>query len=481
MLNYLQYIVWDILWGVPLVALLLGVGVYFTIVSGFFQFRYFGYVMKQAYQNFFKSNQKDSNNKGVISPFQALSIAIGATVGVGNIGGVAAAIAIGGPGAVFWLWVGGILGQMTKMAEITLAVHYRTKERDGKIFGGPTYYMKKGIGKERKLKKLARVLSFVFAFSFLVSFFITMQNYTVSEAVASTFNMDMITVSIVYTILLYCMISGGLSSLGKIAARLVPFMCLFYIAGGLFIVFKNIDLLPQTFELIMSGAFTGTAAIGGFGGAIFAQVIKIGVSRSVFSNEAGWGSSSMIHGSAKTDHPIRQGMLGVFEVFIDTIVICSITCIAIIITGEWSSGKSGAALTLSAFEHGFGSTGRYIMAIGVLLFGITTSSGLFVQFEVLIRYVLGQNNKYKTRIITVYKWIYPIPGIALVVIAVIWEMPGAYVWLFADLSTALPILANILAILILSPKFISLLKDYKARHMGNGKVDKSFNVFYDTD
>ena len=417
----------------------------------------------------------------MISPFQALSIAIGATVGVGNIGGVAAAIAIGGPGAVFWLWIGGLLGQITKMAEITLAVHYRSKEKNGEAFGGPTYYMKKGIGIEKKLKKTGLILSFIFAFSFLVSFFITMQNYTVSEAVSSTFNTDMITMSCIYTFLLYCMISGGLKHLGRIAGKLVPFMCFFYIVGGIFILCKYIDFLPQAFYLIFSDAFTGSAALGGFAGAVFAQVIKVGISRSVFSNEAGWGSSSMIHGSAKTDHPIRQGMLGVFEVFIDTIIICSITCLIIIVTGEWSSSKSGADLTLSAFEHGFGIMGRYIMACGVFLFGLTTSSGLFVQFEVLIRYVLGQDNKYKDKIIKLYHWVYPIPGILLVLVAVYWEMPGSYVWLFADLSTALPILANILAILILSPKFVALLKDFKARYMNIGKYDKDFKVFYDSE
>jgi alanine or glycine:cation symporter, AGCS family len=479
MLNYLQFIVWNILWGVPLVTLLLGVGIFFTFKTNFFQIKYFRHIIKEVFNNFFKKQNSNSNINGVISPFQALSIAIGATVGVGNIGGVAAAIAIGGPGAVFWLWVGGIFGQITKMVEITLAVHYRTKEKNGLAYGGPTYYMKKGIGQEKKHKYTAHILSFIFASSFLVSFFITMQNYTVSEALSSTFKLDMITVSCIYTILLYSIICGGLRSLGKIAAMLVPVMCVFYITGGLWIIIKNINLLPSAIELIISGAFTGTAAIGGFGGAIFAQVIKIGVSRSVFSNEAGWGSSSMIHASAKTDHPIRQGMLGIFEVFIDTIIICSITCLAIIITGEWSSGKSGAALTLNAFEHGFGTSGRYIMAIGILFFGLTTSSGLFVQFEVLLRYVLGEKNKLKNKILSIYKWIYPIPGILLVVIAVTWKMPGSYVWLFADLSTALPIFANILAMLMLSSKFFKLLNDYKARHMGIGEIEKSFNVFYD--
>ncbi len=474
----IEKIVWDILWGLPLIVLILAVGIFFTFVTGFFQFRYFGYAMKETYKKFFKSNDTEKDS-GAISPFEALSIAIGATVGVGNIGGVASAIAIGGPGAVFWLWVAGLLGQVIKVVEISLAVHYRTKDKDGKTFGGPTYYMRRGLGEEKNLKLLSKILAFIFIFGFGVGFFITMQNYTVSEAVSSTFNINMITVSIVYTILLYLMISGGLSSLGRIAAKLVPFMCAFYILGGIFIILKNISYLPGTLGLIFNSAFNGTAALGGFAGAAFTQVIKVGMSRAVFSNEAGWGSSPMIHASAKTDHPVRQGLLGIFEVFIDTIVICSITSLAIVITGEWSSGVSGAALTLSAFEHGLGSFGRIILTIGILLFGVTTSSGLYAQIEVLLRYVLGNSNKSTDKILTFYKWAYPIPGLALVIFAVMKELPGTSVWLFADMSTALPIFANIVALVILSPKFLALLNDYKARYMGIGKVDPNFKIFYD--
>lgn len=474
----IEKIVWDILWGLPLIILILAVGIFFTFATGFFQFRYFGYAMKQAYKKFFRS-KSSGDDKGSISPLEAVSIAVGATVGVGNIGGVASAIALGGPGAVFWLWVAGILGQIIKMVEVSLAVHYRSKDENGNTFGGPTYYMKKGLGEEKGLSVLSKVLAFIFIFGFGVGFFITMQNYTVSEAVSSTFDFNMITVSIVYTILLYLMISGGLPALGRIASKVVPFMCAFYILGGIFIILKNISYLPGTIGLIFSSAFNGTAALGGFAGAAFAQVIKVGMSRAVFSNEAGWGSSPMIHASAKTDHPIRQGLLGIFEVFVDTIVICSITSLVIIITGQWSSGISGAALTLGAFEQGLGSLGRIILTIGILLFGVTTSSGLYAQIEVLLRYMLGDKNRNKDRILTFYKWAYPIPGLALVIVAVVKELPGVSVWLFADMSTALPIFANILAMLILSPKFSSLLKDYKARHMGIGEIDPDTKVFYE--
>ena len=472
----IEKIVWEYLWGMPLILIILFVGAYFTVRSGFFQFRFIKHIFSTSFGRL--TMKKSDKEKGTLSSLEALSVAAGATVGVGNIGGVATAIAVGGPGAVFWLIVAGILGQIIKMAEVTLAVYYRNTQTDGNTYGGPTYYISKGLGIEKGWKIVPKILAFIFIFGFGVGFFLTMQNYTVSEAISTTFDLNMIIVSVVYTILLYLMISGGLPSLGKIASKIVPFMIIFYLGGGIFIIFKYAAFLPQAINLIFEGAFTGTAAFGGFAGAAFAQVIKIGMSRAVYSNEAGWGSSPMIHASAKTDHPVRQGILGIFEVFLDTIVICTITSLVIILTGEWSSGLAGAELTLSAFETGLGTTGRIVLASGVLLFGITTSSGLYAQIEVLVRYLIGDGNKWEKTILAIYKWTYPIPGVLLVVIAVIKGMPSTAVWLFADMSTALPIFANLLALLLLSGTFFKLLKDYKARHMGIGKIDPNFQIFY---
>lgn len=382
------------------------------------------------------------------------------------------------PGAIFWMWIAGFLGQIIKMAEITLAVHYRSKNEDGSAYGGPNHYMEKGIGRQKGMKKLFKVLSTIFAFGFMVGFFINIQIYTVAEAIGNTFGISLIGVGTVFTILLYLLIAGGLPSLGKSAEKIVPFMVLFYIVGGLFIIFKNIDQLPTAFMLIFGNAFTGTAATGGFVGATFSQAIKLGMARSVFSNEAGWGSAPMIHASAKVDHPIKQGILGVFEVFVDTILICTITALIIIVTGQWSSGLDGATLTLSAFEVGMGTPARIVMSIGVFLFGITTASGIYVQMEVIVRYLIGDSKK-KDMILSLYKWLYPLPGLGLVFIAVYYKFPGTSVWLFSDASTALPIFANVLALIILSPKFIELLKDYKARYMGIGEIDPNFKVFYE--
>lgn len=472
----IEYIVWEILWGTPLIVTVLAIGIFLTFKTGFFQFRFIGHAMREA-MNCFTSKGRGSGT-GVISSFQAMSVALGTTVGVGNIGGVAAAIAIGGPGSIFWMWVAGILGTIIKMAEITLAVHYRSHNADGTAYGGPNYYMKKGIGQEKKMHVVFKVLSALFAFGFLVGFFINIQIYTVSEAIAGTFNLDMMPVAIGFTVILYILISGGLKGLGRTASFIVPFMVVFYLAAGIFIIAKNAALLPESFALIFGSAFTGTAAVGGFAGAAFSHAIKTGMARSVFSNEAGWGSAPMIHASAIVEHPVKQGILGVFEVVVDTLFICSITALVIMVTGQWSSGLAGATLTLSAFEAGIGPLGRIILAFGTFLFGITTASGIYAQMEVIIRYLIGDSRQ-KELLLSIYKWTYPIPGLALVMIAVYFEYPGTTVWLFSDMSTALPIFANVVALAILSPRFIELLNDYKARYLGIGKINSKFRAFYE--
>ena len=472
-------VVYDYLWGLPLVLLVLFTGIYLTVRSKFFPFRHFVLVMKSTLGSMFGKKKASAEGAGVLSSMEAVSAALGTTIGVGNIGGVASAIAVGGPGAVFWLWVAALFGLIIKMAEITLAVHYRSKDANNEAYGGPNYYMKKGIGIEKNWTVVFKVLSALFAFGMLIGYFINIQTYTVSEAVANTFDISMIGVGVFYTIALYIMIGGGLKSVGRFATVLVPFMCIFYIAGGLFIVAINFADFPAMMSLIMDGAFNGTAATGGFVGAGVSLAIKSGMARSVFSTEAGWGASAMIHATAKVDHPVKQGMFGIFEVFV-TFIVCTITSMVILITGVWNSGLDGATLTLAGFETGVGSMGRIILVVGVFLFGLTTSSGLYAQSEVVVRYLLG-DSKWKNKILTFYKWTYPLPSLAMVVIAVYMGYPGATLWLFSDASTALPILANVIALLILLPRFLALIKDYMARYQGVGKIDPDFRIFYEKD
>ena len=466
------------LWGTPLIVGILFTGFYITLRSGFFQFAFFGHIMKNTFGNLLSKNKEEGSEKGILSPVEAVSTAIGGSVGVGNIGGVATAIATGGPGAVFWMWVCALVGMIIKTAEVTLAVHYRNTDEEGNPYGGPTYYIEKGLGEEKGFK-LWPLMAFLFGGGIFATFFITLQNYTVSEALDSAFGIGMIPASLIYCFLTYVMIFGGIKHVGKIAGKIVPLMCLFYIISCLYIIISNISELPAVFELIFKSAFTGTAAVGGFAGAGISQVIRLGVSRSVYSNEAGWGTSPMIHSTSKTDHPVKQGLWGGFEVFVDTMLVCTMTAITVIITGQWSSGLSGATLTLSAFEIGMGPIGKSILAIGVFLFGITTSSGWYSYYEIILRHVFKEKTEMKNKILKVYRLLYQIPGVLMVIYAVSYGLPGKYVWYFADISSAIPTFVNIFAVLFLSGKFFELLKDYKARYLGIGKVDKDYKLFYE--
>lgn len=478
--NFVEWLV-NQLWGTPLIVLVLGSGLFFTVVSGFFQFRRFRHVLSETFGKLRKKGESDGGSavKGTLKPLQTLAIAVGAVVGPGNIGGVASAIAIGGPGAVFWMWIAGLTGQIIKMVEVTLAVHYRSVHTDGSTYGGPTYYINKGIGRDMGWKKIGTILSALFWLAFMVSYFFNIENYTVSEAIASTFNWNMLAVSAVYVVCVYLIIWRDIKKIGEIAGLLVPFMCVFYIVSSIFIILKDFSAIPNTFKLIFQGAFSGTAAVGGFAGATFANVIQTGLARSVYSNEAGWGSSPMIHATATTDHPIKQGILGVFEVFMDTIVICSLTSLLVVNSGGWSSGLDGANLTLTVFTHGIGFWGRVVLLVGLALFGLTTSIGLYMQFGTLLQYAAGDSPKRQRLAALFNKCFYPLPGMLLLFYAYKYDLPPYKVWMFIDLSLGIPIFINLIAILLLTPKFLSLLKDYRARYMGVGKVDPDFRVFSD--
>ncbi len=281
----------------------------------------------------------------------------------------------------------------------------------------------------------------------------------------------------------YILIIGGIKSLGKLAGKIVPFMCIFYVGAALYIVAINIGNLPATIGLVFKGAFTGTAAVGGFAGAAFSQVMRIGMARSVFSNEAGWGSSPMIHASAQTDHPIKQGLWGAFEVFIDTIVVCTLTCLVIIITGVWNSGATGATLTLNAFATGMGPASKIFIATGIFLFGVTTSSGWYAYYEIILRHLMKSTPRLKDGILKFYKIFYPVPGFIMVLMATTIGMPGGTVWLFADFTTAVPTFINIAVMLSLSGTFFKLFKDYKTKYILKEEVkpEDKIKLFYEED
>ncbi|BBA51714.1 putative Na+/alanine symporter [Fusobacterium varium] len=482
MLAYFEALV-NFLWGLPIIVIILGTGFYFTFKTGFFQVFHLKHIFSETICKIIKKgNKAEGEGKGLITPFEAVATAIGGSVGVGNIGGVATAMAVGGPGSLFWLWIAAFVGMILKMAEVSLGVYYREKDEKGDPYGGPTYYMEKGLGEE-KGHKWWLIPAAIFGGGIFSTFFITVQNYTVSEAVSAAFGIKIIYASIIYIVCNYILIIGGIKSLGKLAGKIVPFMCIFYVGAALYIVAINIGNLPATLGLVFKGAFTGTAAAGGFAGAAFSQVMRIGMARSVFSNEAGWGSSPMIHASAQTDHPIKQGLWGAFEVFIDTIVVCTLTCLVIIITGVWSSGATGATLTLNAFATGMGSASKIFIATGIFLFGVTTSSGWYAYYEIILRHLMKSSPKLKDGILKFYKIFYPVPGFVMVVMATTIGMPGSTVWLFADFTTAVPTFINIAVMLSLSGTFFKLFKDYKTKYILKEEVkpEDKIKLFYEED
>lgn len=463
----------DVLWGPPLIVLILGAGSILTVVTKGVQFRCLGHSIKCAF-----TRDGELEEEGLLSPLEAVSIAIGGVVGVGNMGGVAGAITVGGPGALLWMWIAAFVGMVIKMAEVSLACYYRKTDERGESYGGPTYYMELGLGEDLGFKGWKPV-ALVFGLGFSVTAWIGLGNYNTASAVASTFDLPLLVPSVLYAVTAVALVLGGITVLGRIARILVPFVCLFYLACGLIILVTHAGQLPATLKMVVDSAFHGHAAIGGFGGAAFAAAVSNGFSRSVYSNEAGWGTSPMVHASAKTSHPIRQGMMGAFEVFTDTLVICTITALVLLVTGQWSSGVSGVALTLNAFECVMGRGGRVILTILLFFLGVTTSVGFYTYFEVLLRHACGGHARVKAVILKAYRVLYQVPPFLVTLYIDRVAMPPDAVWLFADLATGLPTFVNVAVVLALTPQFRRLLEDYQGRRLGKGGYDPDLPLFYE--
>jgi len=438
-----------LVWGPPLMIMLLGVGISLTIFTGFYQIRHLGYIMKMTFGAVLK--QTKGEGEGTISAAEAASIAVGGAVGAGNIGGVASAIAIGGPGAIFWMWICAIVGMLTKMAEVSLALYYREPDIWGdRYVGGPTYYMQKGLGEEKGWGGAYKILAVIFGGGLFIAFFLTMQCYNTAEAIHTTFPaIGMVPVAAFYSAFVYVIVWGGLKGIAAWAGKLVPFMCILYTVFGLFIIIRNIGTMPEAFGLIFKHAFTATAASGGFAGATVAITIQTGLKRALYSNEAGWGSSPMVHATAIVDHPCEQGLWGCFEVFVDTIIVCSITALTIMATGIWDSGMGGAELTLAAFEIGVGYAGRVVIAICTFLFALTTSTGWFTYYDTLLRHAFGEDSSIRRGIVFLLKVTYSIPGFLAVFLTINSGFASSRVWGIVDLGTGVPTFANLIAMIFL--------------------------------
>ncbi len=426
------------IWGPIMLALLLGVGVYLSIGLKLMPWRKLGHGFKLLF-----SGQADKD-QGDISPFQALMTALSATIGTGNIAGVATAIFLGGPGAIFWMWITALFGMATKYGEAVLAVKYREVDSRGKRQGGPMYYIKNGLGENWKW------LGFSFAlFGTIAAFGIgnMVQSNSVADALKSNFNIDPMITGIVLAILVGLVIIGGVKRIGEVAGKLVPIMAVAYIVGSLIVIIANIGQVGNAFSLIFTSAFSGTAATGGFAGAAVWAAIRFGVARGVFSNEAGLGSAPIAHAAAQTNDPVRQGMIGMLGTFIDTIIICTMTALVIILTGAWTSGENGASLSTLAFGQGI-TGGNYIVTIGLVVFAFTTLLGWSYYGERCAEFIFG------TAIIIPYRivWVVAVMTGALIKLN--------FVWLLADVMNGFMAIPNLIALALLSPVIFKVTKDY---------------------
>jgi len=427
-------------WGPVMLVLILGTGLYLTFGLRFLPVRLIPEGFKLIWQG-----RKEGKEEGEISPFNALMTSLSATIGTGNIAGVATAIFMGGPGAMFWMWVAALLGMATKYAEAVLAVKYREKDEEGNHVGGPMFYIKNGLGDNWKW------LAFSFAlFASIAGFGIgnTIQANSVSDVLESSFGIPELYSGIVLAILVGLVIIGGIKRIAHLAGAVVPFMAAAYLVSGLIIMVLNITEIPSAIETIVISAFTPTAAMGGFAGASVWAALQFGVARGIFSNEAGLGSAPIAHAAAKTNSAVRQGLVAMMGTFIDTIIICSITGIAIVVTGAYTSGESGAALSLLAFSTALPYVGEYVVTLGLIVFAFTTMVGWSFYGEKSVYYIFGQKAIIPFRLL----WVLVIPFGSM--------MDLKFIWLLADTLNAFMAIPNLIAIGLLSPVIFKLTKTY---------------------
>ena len=443
LLNKLSGIIWGEYVLIPLLAL---VGIYLTIGLKAMPWRR----IPKAFTLLWQGRNPDASNKGEISPFQALMTALSATIGTGNIAGVATAIYLGGPGAIFWMWVIALFGMATKYAEAVLAIKYREVDELGKHVGGPMYYIRNGLGNN------GAWLAMSFAvFGMLAAFGIgnLVQSNSVASVLKGNFGIPLIVTGLVMAVAAGGVIIGGIHRLGEVAAKLVPFMAIVYIVSASTIIFTHIAEVPMILGMIMNDAFTGTAASGGFLGATIWAAIRFGAARGIFSNEAGLGSAPIAHAAAKTNDPVRQGMIAMLGTFIDTLIFCTMTALVILLTGAWTSGETSSSLASLAFAKGLPDLGNYIVSFALAVFAFTTVLGWSYYGERCAEYVFG------VKIILPYRLLW----IGIIVVGAVIEQVDV-IWLLADVLNGLMAIPNLIALLLLSPVIFSVTREYMSRN-----------------
>lgn len=425
-----------------LITLLLGVGVYLMLGLRFMPWRKFPYGIGLILRG------AKTTAPGDVTPFQALMTTLSATVGTGNIVGVATAIALGGPGAIFWMWVTALFGMATKYAEILLAVHFREMGADNKHVGGPMYYIKNGLHKRWHWLAAAYALFGAIAGLGIGNM---VQANSVADAMDASFSIPAWLSGLVLAALVGFVIIGGIKRIAAVTAKLVPIMAIAYIICCLIVIGNHWQAIPQVFMLIVDSAFNGAAAAGGFAGAAVWAAIRFGVARGIFSNEAGLGSGSIAHAAAKTNSPVKQGFIGVLGTVIDTLIICTMTAFVILLTGVIDSGENGHALSNLAFNSVLGDIGSDIIAVGLVVFAFTTLLGWSYYGERCAEYLFGQNAIFMYRLL----WVVMIPLGAIGSLKI--------VWVFSDVMNGLMAIPNLIALIILSPIVFKITKDYFAK------------------
>ncbi|MQX54470.1 alanine/glycine:cation symporter family protein [Alcanivorax sediminis] len=428
------------LWGWPALILIAGTGIYLTLILRFLPLRQLGFGFRQMFG--------PQTGVGTIGAGAALATSLSATIGTGNIVGVATAIHSGGPGALVWMWLIALVGMATKYAEAVLAVHYREKDHLGQYVGGPMYYIRNGLGKNWAW------MAIVFAFFGMFAGFgigNTVQANSVAHGLNDSFGLPTWITGVVLAVLVGMVVLGGMKRIAHVATFVVPFMALAYLLAGLVVLVDHASAIPGALALCFESAFTGTAAAGGFAGALVKEAIRFGVARGIFSNEAGLGSAPIAHASANTDHPARQGSIAMLGTFIDTIIVCSITGLAIVSTGVWTSGAEGAPLSSMAFAATFGDFGDVIVVCGLAIFAFTTLLGWSLYSERCTQFLFGEKAIVPFRII----WVIAIPVGSYVSLDFVWAM--------ADIMNILMAVPNLIALLLLSPIVVMLSREFFAK------------------
>jgi AGCS family alanine or glycine:cation symporter len=453
----------ELLWGPWTLVFIGSVSLFLTIRTRVFQVRGLGEIFRTTFGSLLRRSTDGpeaggslpdrsetaikERKKGRMTPFQATSTALASTVGMGSIAGIAVALSIGGPGAIFWMWLLALISTITKTAEITLAVHYRDIDETGRIRGGPMYYIRRGLG----WPTLATVFSLAIIVNALFSASL-LQAHTVGRSFLASYGFNPYLVAGLMTFVTATVVIGGIRRIGRVSEALVPLMSLVYIGGGLFLFLVNWREIPQVFSSVFQFALAPIPAAGGFAGAAVMQAIQQGVSRGMFSNEAGMGTAPMAHATAETAHPFQQGMWGAFEVFVVTFVICTITCFAVLSTGVLSSGESGIELVILAFSSVFpDAVAGNLISFCILSFCLSTQIGFFIYFETALVDVFGR---------AVTRWIrflYFIPPLVFAGVADVDRL-----WVFANIAVAICAIPNLIAVLSLSGAFMTLMGDFLA-------------------